>query len=246
MASDPIQAPRVVDTLDRALRDITGARSYNAWLFDRAGAQLGQRILDIGAGLGTFTALARENSRRCVVAVEPETEFARLLRKRFESDDCVEVVEGAVDAVADRNFDSVICFNVLEHVEDDAAALRAFAERLVPGGRVFLLVPAHPRLYGGFDRAAGHLRRYSKRPLERLLTTAGFEVETLRHVNPVGALGWLVRVRLRSSPEWPASSFRAFDRLVPVLRPLDRMRLPFGLSLWAVARRPTGAEASAR
>ena len=70
------------------------------------------------------------------------------------------------------------------------------------------------------------------------LVEAGFEIETLRHVNPVGALGWLVRVRLRTSGEWPAGSFSLFDRAVPILRRLDALRLPFGLSLWAVARRP--------
>jgi hypothetical protein len=81
------------------------------------------------------------------------------------------------------------------------------------------------------------VRRYSKAPLRERLVKAGFEIETLRHVNPVGALGWLARVALRSDPEWPSGSFAVFDRLVPVLRPLDRLRLPFGLSLWAVARR---------
>jgi hypothetical protein len=108
----------------------------------------------------------------------------------------------------------------------------------VPGGRLLLLVPAHPRLYGGYDRAAGHVRRYSKQLLGRRLARTGFEIETLRHVNPVGALGWLVRVRLRSSGDWPSSSFTLFDRAVPILRRLDALRLPFGLSLWAVARRP--------
>jgi SAM-dependent methyltransferase len=172
-----------------------------------------------------------------VVAVEPEPAFAEILRERFAGVEHVQVVEGDLDSVEAR-FDSAICFNVLEHIEDDAATLRLFADRLASGGRLFLLVPAHRLLFGGYDRAAGHLRRYSKAPLGELLSNAGFEVETLRHVNPVGAAGWLIRVALRSAPEWPSSSFAAFDRLVPVLRPLDRLWLPFGLSLWAVARRP--------
>lgn len=237
MAADDRQPAEVVETLDRALENIARARSYNAWLFERARARLGRRVLDVGAGVGTFSELAAATGAS-VVAVEPEPEFAEALRKRFAGIERVEVIEGTVDAVEQEGFDSVLCFNVLEHIEDDAAALRAFAARLAPGGRLFLLIPAHPRLYGGYDRAAGHVRRYSKPPLRELLAGAGFEPETLRHVNPVGALGWLVRVRLRSSSEWPSGSFAAFDRLVPILRPLDRLRLPFGLSLWAVARRP--------
>jgi hypothetical protein len=108
---------------------------------------------------------------------------------------------------------------------------------------LLLLVPAHPRLYGGYDRAAGHERRYSKRTLRGRLLGAGFEVDTLRHVNPLGAVGWLARVRLRRGDEWPSGSFRAFDRLVPALRHLDRVPLPFGLSLWAVARAPLAVPA---
>jgi SAM-dependent methyltransferase len=230
------QSADVVETLDRALEDIASARSYNEWLFGRARPKLGRRVIDVGAGVGTFTALAVAAGSE-VVAVEPEPAFAAMLRERFAGVEQVRVVEGALDSV-EADFDSAICFNVLEHIEDDAATLGLFADRLVSGGRLFLLVPAHRRLFGGYDRAAGHLRRYSKVPLRKLLTEAEFEVETLRHVNPVGAVGWLVRVALRSAPDWPSGSFAAFDRLVPIVRPLDRLRLPFGLSLWAVARRP--------
>ena len=230
------QAQSVVQTLDRALTDVAHARAYNQWLFDRARPQLGRRVLDAGAGLGTFTALARGKGAQ-VVAVEPEAEFAAYLRERFAADDGVEVVEGVVGDVEDDDFDSVICFNVLEHIQDDVRALVSMGGRLAPGGRLFLLVPAHPQLYGGYDRAAGHVRRYRRSGLRDALTEAGFLVERLRYVNPVGALGWFVRVRLRSSEEWPSGSFAAFDRLVPLLRPLDRVPLPFGQSLWAVARR---------
>jgi SAM-dependent methyltransferase len=230
------QSMEVVETLDRALADIASARSYNEWIFDRARAQLGRRVVDVGAGVGTFTELAACGGRE-VIAVEPEAVFAAALRRRFAGSERVVVVEGGIDAV-EKEVESAICFNVLEHIPDDAATLRSIGQRLVPGGRLFLLVPAHERLFGGYDRAAGHLRRYSKGKLVKLLGEAGFELETLRHVNPVGAIGWLARVAMRSSPDWPSRSFAAFDRLVPVLRPLDRLSLPFGLSLWAVARKP--------
>jgi hypothetical protein len=85
----------------------------------------------------------------------------------------------------------------------------------------------------------GHRRRYTTTRLGALLRGAGFEIEELRHVNPVGALGWLLWFRLRRPRRgWPATPYRIYDRLVPLLRPLDRLRLPVGLSLWAVARRP--------
>jgi SAM-dependent methyltransferase len=237
--------PGVVETLDEALVDIARARAYNEWLFQRAEPLLGRRVLDCGAGIGTFTALAAATGRE-VVAVEPEFEFARALHRAFAGADRVTIVHGTVDSVTSRDFDSIICFNVLEHIDDDASTLCAFVERLLPDGRLFLLVPAHPSLYGGYDRAAGHVRRYSREPLRELLEIAGFQIESLRYVNPIGAIGWLLRVRLRSNPRWPSTSFGAFDRLVPLLRPLDRLRLPFGLSLWAIARRPSADLTQAR
>jgi SAM-dependent methyltransferase len=246
-ATGSFQPPSVLQTLDAALADMDRARDYNAWLFDRARPRLGARVLDFGAGVGTFSDLAAAAGAE-VVAVEPEAEFAQFLRKRFARNEHISVVQATIDDVRDGEFDSVICFNVLEHVEDDGAALHAVAERLAPGGRLFLLVPAHPSLYGEYDRAAGHHRRYAKDQLREMLSRAGFEVETLRHVNPVAAAGWLVRVRLRKSSGWPSGSFRAFERIVPALRPFDRLRLPVGLSLWAVARRPptSGAAIPAR
>lgn len=220
--------------LDRVLAEIANARNYNDWLFDRARPHLGRRVLDAGAGIGTFSELAAAAGAE-VTALEPDPAFAARLRELPG----VHVVEAPAEAIPSGlgPFDSVLCLNVLEHVPDDEAALRGFRDALRPGGALLLLVPAHAWLYGGYDRAAGHERRYDAGTLRARLRAAGFEVETLRHVNPVGGLGWLVRVRLSRTDEWPSRSFRTFDRLVPALRHLDRVPLPFGLSLWAVARR---------
>ena len=86
------------------------------------------------------------------------------------------------------------------------------------------------------DTALGHQRRYRKEPLRRLLEESGFTVDVLRHVNPIGALGWLVSARVLKRTDIAAGPLRLFDRLVPLIRQLDRVELPFGLSLWAVAR----------
>jgi SAM-dependent methyltransferase len=222
---------------DDPLLALAEARNYNAWIFGRARPYLGRRVLDVGAGLGVFSELAARAGSE-VVAVEPDPRFVALARERLAGTRVEVVEETAEQLPPGEPFDSVICFNVLEHVPEDGAALAAFRERLRPGGRLLLLVPAHERLYGAYDRAVGHERRYERAGLRALLGTAGYDVGELRYVNPVGALGWLARVRFARSSEWPAGSFRTFDRLVPALRHLDALRLPFGLSLWAVAVRP--------
>jgi SAM-dependent methyltransferase len=225
---------------DAALAEIGDAKNYNDWLFGRARPFLGRRVVDAGAGIGTFTALAAREVDS-VVALEPHPPFAEHLRNEFSRTANVRVVEA--DAAAARSeqlgepADSVVCFNVLEHIPDDEEALRSLRALLRPGGHLLLLVPAHPQLYGGADRAYGHVRRYRARPLAALLERIGFDVVTCRYVNPVGAAGWLVSMRLLGKREVAPGSVKAFDRLVPVLRHLDRVTMPFGQSLWAVGRR---------
>ncbi len=214
------------------------ADRYNAWLVDRCRPYLGARVLDVGAGIGTFTELAAEACEQ-VVALEPEADFATALRERFADRPDVSVLErDAAGIETDLGpFDSIICFNVLEHIADDERALRHFHSLLSPGGHLLLLVPAHPVLFGAIDRTVHHERRYKRDSLRRQLQERGFTVRDIRYVNPVGAVGWLVSGRLFGRPQIPLGSLRLYDILVPFLRALDRVDLPFGLSVWAVARR---------
>ena len=211
-----------------------GAGAYNDWVFDRARPHLGRRVLDAGAGIGTFTELAAEG--REVVAVEPDPEQLAILRERVAGQANVQVVEGTVEDVS-GTFDSILCLNVLEHIPDDRGTLRRFHELLAPGGSLLLLVPAHPALYGGIDRAVDHQRRYTKAGLSDCLREAGFTVAELRLVNPLGALGWFVSSRVLKREQIPEGPLRVYDKLVPALRMLDRVDVGVGLSVWAVARR---------
>lgn len=212
------------------------AHNYNAWLLERSEPYLGRRVLDAGAGVGTFTDVVADG--REVVALEPDAEHAAALRARFADRPNIRVVESeASSAAVGGPVDSILCFNVLEHIADDGRALQSFAQVLEPGGRLLLLVPAHPFLYGTIDRALEHARRYRRRELRAKLGAAGFAIEALQYVNPVGALGWLVWGRVFKWDRVPEQPLRAYDRLAPLLRTLDRVSLPVGLSLWAVARR---------
>jgi SAM-dependent methyltransferase len=237
-----MEAPSPVDAQGETLRRMEAAENYNRWLFERARPYLGRSVLDVGAGIGTFVALAAPGRER-VVAAEPDPDFARLLEERFAAHPNVEVISSSADAVApDERVESIICFNVLEHIRDDSAALRRFFEVLAPGGCLLLLVPAHAFLFGAVDRAVGHERRYRKPALGALLSLCGFEVEDLRYVNPVGAVGWLVSSRVLRSEDIPTGPLRAYDRFVPLIAKLDALHLPFGLSLWAVARKPPATD----
>jgi SAM-dependent methyltransferase len=218
------------------------APRYNEWLLERIRPFLGTDLLEIGAGIGTFTlALAQTPNMRRVVALEPDKDLAGTLVERTKGVGNVEVLQKPVEQLTPElvggAVDSVVCFNVLEHIHDDRGALIRMAECLGLGGSLFLLSPAHPLLFGEIDRAVHHERRYRRAELARLLRDTGFAVESIRYVNPVGALGWLVSSRLLKVRGIPSSPLRLYERLVPALKVLDRVRLPFGLSVWVRAVR---------
>jgi SAM-dependent methyltransferase len=216
------------------------ADNYNEWLLDRGRPFIGPRVLDFGAGVGTFTAALAARGAE-VVAVEPDPEFTPRLHELFSDDPRVTVVEADASWLThgmpmDR-FDTILCFNVLEHIADDKGVLTGFHDRLVHGGHLLLLAPAHQLLYGRIDENVGHERRYGRGHVRRLLEDTGLTPLDVRYVNPLGAAGWLVSSRILRRQQVPAGPLRAYDRLVPILQRLDRLPLPFGLSVWAVARR---------
>src|SRR5256885_12311879 len=124
-------------------------------MFARRRRGVGSGDRKIGSGIGNLRAFPLD--RRSVVLPDPEPAYLERLRARFAGHPNVEVTRlylPTVDgALAARRFDTVICLNVLEHVADDRGSLAAIARLLAPGGRLVLLVPALPWLYGSLDVA---------------------------------------------------------------------------------------------
>ncbi|TMF09774.1 MAG: methyltransferase domain-containing protein [Chloroflexi bacterium] len=220
------------------LEVMESARRYNRWIYDRIRDSLGQRVLEIGCGTGTITSLMVD--RQLVVGVDVVENYVRAASNRFKDRPNVVIrqhdLTESTDALRGYRFDSAVSVNVFEHIANDERAMKAVYALLEPGGTFTLLVPCHPALLGRFDRDIGHHRRYTKPGLRGKLEASGFTVERIRRSNPVGALGWLVNVRLLGLRRLRGTAL--FDRLVPAFAALDRVELPLGLSLIAVARKP--------
>ena len=126
---------------------------------------------------------------------------------------------------------------MFEHIPDDVGALRALAQHVRPGGAIVLVVPAFPSAMSRFDRAIGHQRRYTTESLLRAIRRAGLAPEQVRYVNPVGLVSWYVMVKALGRTPKNGLLLRTYDRtVVPLARALDRFRMPFGQSVFAVAR----------
>ncbi len=218
------------------------APNYNAWLGERFRAFAGQRILEIGAGIGTITAHLAPG-REKVIALEVDPFYVRRLQNRFRGQPQVEphltdVALADWESLRAQNIDTIAMSNVLEHLPDEGKAAQSFARILQPAGRVLIFVPALPRLFGSLDEAVGHYRRYTPQSLSAVLERNGFEIEHLQWMNLVGIPGWVLNGQLLKRRVLPGLQLRVYDQVAPMLASLEsRVKLPIGLSLFCVAKK---------
>jgi SAM-dependent methyltransferase len=217
------------------------APRYNAWLGRRLRPHLGRRVLEIGAGIGTITREIAPGRER-VIALEADSFYVQRLRNLFRESDVVQPVHAPVErtdwaALAKEHLDTVMLSNVLEHIEDDAAAVRRFRSVLPVDGRLVILVPALMSLYGGIDEAIGHFRRYTPATLRDVIESNGFRIESVEWLNLLGIPGWFLNSRVLKRRSVPGLQVRLYDRIAPLLARMESMvKLPVGMSLLAVAR----------
>lgn len=210
---------------------------YNRWLFSWVEPYLEKNVLEVGCGIGNFTHLLLGKGRK-VTAIDIEKEYIDGIRRRIESSSLRTVVTDIETGDLSRlgTFDSAVCMNVLEHIEDDKRALQNIFNLLTKGGKLILLVPAHPALYGRIDEVLGHKRRYRKNELENKLRQAGFKIKTMRYLNLLGGIGWFVNSRIFKKELIPGGQLSLFDKVARPFLFLEKViEMPFGLSLLAIA-----------
>jgi SAM-dependent methyltransferase len=225
------------------LEIMEAAPKYNSWQFSRVAPYLGRRICEVGAGIGSMSALIADSRPDLLVLTDTDPYYRGVLQDRFASSPEVVVDQltlpdvSAGDRYQHYALDTVVALNVIEHIAGDVAALGSIAAMLRPGGRAVILVPAFQELFGSLDRELGHVRRYTRTSLSRRMREAGFRIERAFYFNLVGTIGWWVNARLRQVPRIPVDQVRYFDTLIPMLRLEDRVPLPFGLSVIAIGAR---------
>ena len=211
---------------------------YRRYQYDLIAPHCGRTILEVGAGLGEFAEQFDDVDRLVLTDVDPGA--VELMARRFAGRPEVQTRTLALGVAPELEepVDSVVAINVLEHIEDDAGALRSLATAVQPGGSIVLWVPGYQQLYGEFDRKVGHVRRYTPSTLASAVRRAGLDVELVKPVNLLGGIAWWLTVRRGGSTSPDSKLVAVFDRfVVPVTRALERvMRPPFGQSVLCVAR----------
>ncbi|MEW6364136.1 MAG: glycosyltransferase [Acidobacteriota bacterium] len=229
------------DPAYKSLEAMSAARRFNKWMYDRIRRFVGRRVLEVGSGRGNLTRFFLKQDR--IIASDVDPEHLGILRRQFSAlPNCgiMELDLAKFDAATlrDEQLDTIVCLNVLEHVEDDRTALRGIHEALVPGGRMILLVPCYPFLFSSLDSSIGHYRRYRWKDLKAQIEHAGFRVIHHEAFNAVGILGWFINGKMLRRKSVPPLQVRLYDRLVFLFKIERMLHLPFGLSCIAVGEKP--------
>jgi SAM-dependent methyltransferase len=219
------------------------ARNYHRWIAEMFSPYLGARVIEVGAGVGTFAEyLLRQPGVAEFLAMEPAANLFPALQQRLAGHERARAIQGYLGCETLPPADSVVLVNVLEHVRDDVAMLRTAKAHLRAGGHLLLFVPALPWLHGSLDRASEHFRRYRKGQLRERLTSAGFHVKTLHYVNLPGVASWFLAGKVLRRKTLGSSSVLFYDRcVVPAVRRIEERWNPLlGQSLIAVASAEIG------
>ncbi len=228
------------------LSSLSRTHRLDRWTADMVRPHLGDRVLELGAGLGSLTVQLLPRESYCATDTNPlhldflATLFARQPRvavRRLAADDPVDF------SGLEERFDTVAALSVLERVEDEEQMLRNIHTALEPGGRAVVLVPRGHRLHGSYDRALGYRRRYEAAELRDKLEAAGLAVERCFTFNRVAVPAWFLNSRLLRRKRFTRIQLKLFDATLWLWRRIDRVFPWKGLSLVAVARKAEGARA---
>lgn len=226
------------------LEHLREARRLGDFMFSQFEPFVGPTVVEVGAGIGTFSDRLLAVGVQRLLLIEPEASCVARLHADYDDDPRVTVVDELIPKAPtlkawSGDVDYLLCQNVLEHIEDDHGAMRAMAASLRPGGRLTILVPANPRLYGQLDRVYGHHRRYTKAALVELACDSGLAVDDVYHFNMLGVPGWMLQNR-RRNPRLSQDALRVYELLLRAWQPVERRwRPPTGLSVVLQAHRPS-------
>lgn len=214
----------------------------NKWMFKQFQRFVGQRVLEAGCGIGSLTCLMLDRDSLTSVDVDPL--YVQMLSRRFGHLENFRVLQIDLASPTDygsfenESFDTIICLNVMEHLEDDLQLLQNFNRLLAPGGHAIILVPQHKALFNEVDRTLGHYRRYDKKDLHEKMAAAGFDVVQVSDFNKLGCPGWWLNGNILHRRHITPHQLWLFDLLIPFAKLMEQIPGFPALSVIATGRKP--------
>jgi glycosyltransferase involved in cell wall biosynthesis len=219
------------------LARLNRAPRFTRWMADTIRPYVGDRVLEIGAGIGNLTANLVPRAKYHASDINPH--YLDRLETLKQTRPYLQVHytdASAAETFPAEQFDTVICMNVVEHLANDVEALANIRRSLDKNGRAIVLVPNGPRLFGSLDKVLGHYRRYTQEQLVQACQNAGFTVEKVLKFNRLGTPGWWLNGRILKKETFGFWQIKLLNFLVPFVRPIDRF-LPFPHLSWIIILR---------
>lgn len=239
--------PKTLSYEGADLEAMSQATRYYQWLASIIKPYIGNSVVEVGAGSGSFSKQLLALKPKKAVLVEPAKNMYILLKQNarenaFQSTQVITINKYLVDAqkeVAAEKPDTFIYINVFEHIEDDLTELKMIKTMLKKGGYIIIFVPALQVLFSEFDESIGHFRRYSRNRVIQLANDAGLEIVQTRYMDFIGMLPWFVSFKLMKRKTLTPDLIEIYDKFgVPVIRTIEGIvRAPIGKNVLLVARK---------
>ncbi|MGB9715569.1 MAG: class I SAM-dependent methyltransferase [Thermodesulfovibrionales bacterium] len=217
------------------------ADAYNRWIFQKMKPWIGKRILEVGCGIGNITGLLLSYGK--VFVSDINIEYLQIVEKKFKDNPNF---QGSIMWNITENpsrdlynaIDTIVCCNVLEHIEDDESALKKFYQLLPFDGKLIIIIPALKILYNPLDHELGHFRRYNKSEVIKKLKSCSFKILYIDFFNISGIIGWFINGNILKRRFLSRKQIKIFNKFVPILLRLEKIVPSFiGLSIIAVGEK---------
>lgn len=218
------------------LESMSQADFYNKWTFSKFKKCLKGDILEIGCGIGNFTSTLAKFGKVTAIDIDKN-----LIDKFKDSNHYINAGFGDIEKgqyfFKKREFETIVCVNVLEHINDDIKALENMFKLLKIEGVLVLLVPIHNFLYGEIDRSIGHFRRYDPKKIIRIMQNLKYSIVSYQKLNFLGAIGWFISGRILRNKQITEKKIKLFELISPLLYLENFIEPPVGTSVLIIAKR---------
>ena len=232
----------IQQTGQQTLDAIAKMDKANEWIWEKIAHHTGQRIMETGCGNGNFTPFFID--REYILCIDIDKKHIETMHNKYNDNTNLELMllelpDEKLYELKNRNIDTIICLNVLEHIKDDQLVLDMFYEILVSGGKLILLVPNFPSLFCDLDSKLGHFRRYTQKEVREKMQKTGFIIKEKTFINMFGILGWVFNGKILRKKQLNNGLLELYNTLVPIFNFTQRLLYyPTGLSIITIGEKP--------
>lgn len=217
------------------LESMSQADFYNKWTLSKFDKYLMGEILEVGCGIGNFTQTLSKYGK--VFAIDIDKNQLEGIKNNKKMNTGYGDIEKGEYFFKKKTFDTVVCINVLEHIEDDMKALSHIYKLLKKGGNLILLVPIHQFLFGEIDKSIDHFRRYNPEDLKKIIEDLKFNILSLKKINFLGAIGWFISGKIFRNKQVTENKIKLFEFISPLLYLENLIEPPIGTSVLIIAQK---------